>query len=80
MEYYRIDRKGNVVQIQDSPENHTHQYYDSLQEAVEARADEFKVQIPEPFQLLLEYDESHDCFNVMTRTRRKPTARVIDLC
>ena len=65
--YYRIDRKGNVVTITDSPENHTHVYYTSLEEAIKARAEEFSKQIPEPFKLLLEYDEAHDCFNVMTK-------------
>lgn len=63
----RIDRKGNIVVINDDPKNHTHKYYDSLQDAVKARYEEFVKLIPEPFTLLLELDKSHNCWNVMTK-------------
>ena len=63
----RIDRRGTVVVITDDPKNHTHEYYDSIKDAIDARRKEFADLIPEPFTLLLEYDAGHDSWNVMTK-------------
>lgn len=65
----RIDRKGTVVVINDDPKNHTHVYYNSIKEAMQARLNEFAELITEPFTLLLEYEPAHDRWLVMSNNK-----------
>ena len=71
MSHFRINRKGFLVIINDDPANHTHTYYGSLLDAINARKAEFEPDVKSPFTMLLVYDEAHKAFNVMTKNAAK---------